>query len=102
MVRIRLTPEALIEEAGRLRSLKADNDDVVNRIDNLVNGLLGDWRGEAQEAFSNAYQSRRGGLRQFSLDMEDFTRFLIRYAEAMEDADRSFRRKPCPPPASAL
>ncbi len=87
-MRIKLTPEALRDGAQRLSQMKADNDDVINRIDGLINGLVAEWHGEAQEAFANSYANKKATFQQFSLDMEAFVRFLNRYAETMEEQEK--------------
>ena len=85
---IRLTPENLRDGAQRLAQAKADNDDVINQIDGLINGLESDWHGEAQEAFMTSYANKKATFQQFSLDMEAFIRFLNEYAQTMEDQEK--------------
>ncbi len=87
-MKIKLTPEALRDGAQRLSQVKADNDDVLNRIDALINGLVAEWHGEAQEAFANSYANKKATFQQFSLDMEAFIRFLNDYARVMEDQEK--------------
>lgn len=85
--RVRLTPENLIAGAQSLKRVMADNDDLLNRLDNLVDGLESGWHSEAQKAFTAAYQAKRATFRQFSLDMEGLIMFLERYAEMMRAID---------------
>lgn len=87
-MRIKLTPENLRAGADSLKQTKADNDDVINRIDGLMSSLVADWHGEAQEAFSNSYQTKRATFQQFSLDMEELIRFLLKFAENMEEQEK--------------
>ncbi len=58
-MRIRVTPENLREGADRLRYAKQDNDDLINQLDAIINGLVDGWHGQAQEAFMASYASKK-------------------------------------------
>ena len=86
---ILVTPERLEEEAGNLTKSKADHDNSLAEMQNVVNGLLQYWRGEAQEAFANSFNNKKKTFEEFSLDLEKFVKFLQRFAEIMRSQERA-------------
>ena len=88
MPKILLTPENLRDEAARLEQEAAKNDDVLNQLDTLINGLVAGWEGEAQQAFQNSYNTKRATFKKFGDEMKDFVAFMKKFADIMEDQER--------------
>ena len=87
MPRISLTPENLRERAGTLRQTAVMNDDVITKLDNLINGLQSIWEGTAQQAFVDSYNTKRSTFKSFTEDMEVFAKFLEDFAESMRQEE---------------
>ena len=88
MPRIRITPEEVRGEARDLKNSKVENDSAIKRIDQIVNGLLSHWHGEAQTAFVNSYNQKRQGFVAFSRDIETLANFADRFANNMANEER--------------
>ena len=84
---ILLTPENLLSEASKLRSNKAELDNIFNQIAQLIAGLIEHWHGEAQKAFTDSFTQKRAVFDDFSGDMESFAKFMDKYAKDMSELE---------------
>ena len=85
---IQLTPEVLEEKASSLRDTAARNDDVIGRLDNLVNALNADWEGDAYNAFRESFLAKRETFKSFTQDMSIFADFLVKFADIMRQEEK--------------
>ena len=85
---ILVTPERLEDEAGNMNTAKAEHDNSLAEMDNVVNGLLQYWRGEAQDAFANSFRNKRKTFEDFSVDLEKFVNYLKEFAMLMRDQEK--------------
>ena len=85
---ILVTPERLEEESRNLSNCKSEHDNSLAEMDNIVNGLLQYWRGEAQDAFATSFRNKRKTFEEFSLNLEDFVRYLNDFAMIMRDQEK--------------
>lgn len=83
MAKIRLTPEELREKASTLRSTAILNDDVISKLDGIVNGLQAVWEGTAQTAFVESYNTKRTTFKSLTEKMEVFAKFLETFSTSM-------------------
>ena len=88
MAIIKLTPELLDEGAERLQQANDRNEEVISRLDTLISSLNGDWEGEAYQAFSSSYASKRQSFVDLSAEMKKFVVFLRKFAEVMRDQEK--------------
>ncbi len=89
MPRIKLTPEEMQQESRDLQNSKVQNDEAIKRLDQIVNGLLSHWRGDAQTAFVNSYNQKRNGFLAFSRDIETLARFVSKFSGDMANKEGS-------------
>ena len=88
MPKIRLTPEALQTKANELTSCMEDQRKVISDIATLINEVVEDWKGKAQEAFKAAFDEAKPVYDKFAdPDMTNFIQFLNNYAKTMETLD---------------
>ncbi len=85
---IKLTPELLRDGAQRLAKAKEDNDNAISKLDAIMNDLVSDWHGEAQDAFAASYARKRQTFQSFSVDIEALVEALKRFADTMEDQEK--------------
>ncbi len=85
---IKLTPEVLEEKAAGLMDTARRNDDVIGRLDNLINALNADWEGDAYNAFSESYLAKRETFKSFTQDMSVFADFLKKFADIMRQEEK--------------
>lgn len=83
MARIKLTPEELAEKASSLRNTAQRNEDVINKLDGIISGLVADWEGDAQRAFEESYRTKRATFQSFTSDMSIFANFLVKFSSTM-------------------
>lgn len=88
MPRIKLTPEVLEEKSNLLTNTAQRNDDVISRLDMLINGLVSDWEGEAQTEFANSYRTKRESFESFTEEMRVFAEFLAKFADIMRQEEK--------------
>ena len=85
---IKLTPEVLEEHASKLRDTASRNDDVVNRLNGLIEQLNADWEGDAYEAFKESYMAKRATFESFTQDMSIFADFLVKFADITRQEEK--------------
>ena len=81
--RIKLTPELLEDQAGKLLTNAEKNDNVINELDGVIKGLVAGWEGTAQRAFENSYNQKRATFESLTEAMRNFAAFLTRFADTM-------------------
>ena len=85
---IKLTPELLRDGANRLAKAKEDNQNAIANLNSIVDGLVSDWHGEAQDAFAASYARKKQTFESFSLDIPNLIEALTRFANTMEDQEK--------------
>ena len=81
--RILLTTEELLSEAKELQSAVQKNQDVIQKCDSIVNGLLNGWEGDAQRAFAESWKTKRTALVRMTDGMKDLAVKISRFADTM-------------------
>lgn len=87
MPEIFLTPDMLNDTAGKIEAQQQVLEGFLNKIQSVVDNLLSDWKGDAQTAFANSWEERKGTYREFTADMSKFSDFLRSYAGTMQNLD---------------
>ena len=88
MPTIKLTPELLEEGAANLQKANDRNEDVIGRLDALIESLNADWEGEAYEAFRTSYGNKRQSFIDLSREMQKFVVFLKKFADIMRQEEK--------------
>lgn len=91
MALIQVTPELLEAKATEVRNLKSEHDDVMTRMTNLVHALDEIWKGEAQSAFVNKYDSMQSTFTNFSELLESYASLMDTSANTLREADESLK-----------
>ena len=89
MALIQVTPDELRAKATQVRNYKTQHDDVITQLRTLVNGLNDSWKGEAQTAFVNNFESMRSTFTDFSNMLEDYAKRMDTAANQLEQTDSS-------------
>ncbi len=87
MANIQITPELLEAKAGELRKLRGNHDSNMQAMANLIRGLNEIWKGEAQTAFINKYESMQSQFKQFSEMLEQYAVLMDTSAKGFRDTD---------------
>lgn len=88
MPSIKLTPEVLEEKAGSLTQTAVRNDEVVDRLQGLIDALNADWEGDAYNAFKASFDAKKATFKSFTQDMEVFVKFLKKFANIMREEEK--------------
>lgn len=87
MPKILLTPDVLREKATELTQCQEDQQQVIRDVQGLIDDIVSDWEGEAQQKFRAAFERRKVDYDKFAPDMSRFADFLKNYSETMEYLD---------------
>ena len=90
---IKIIPEKLKEEAGKVRAYKAEHEEIMSRLNNLVFTLDESWDGEAQVAFVRKYESMQREFQKFSTMSEQYATEMEQIADKMQTADNTLLSK---------
>ncbi len=85
---IKLTPELIREGASKLMNAKNNNESAIDKLNGIIDGLVSDWHGEAQDAFAASYARKKATFQSFSVDLEHLIEALKKFADAMESMEK--------------
>lgn len=88
---IQVTPELLEAKSGEMRNLRAQHDEVMTKMKTLVHALNEQWKGEAQTAFVNKFDSMQGTFVSFSEMLEGYAKMMDSSAKTMREVDQALK-----------
>ena len=89
---IQVSPDVLRAKAAEVRKYKSQHDEVITRLRTLVNGLNETWKGDAQTAFINSFESMRGTFKNFSEMLESYAKRMDAAANQLQEIDASLAK----------
>ncbi len=87
MAQIRMSPDQMRSRAGEYRAEAEKVSDVITKMDNLVESLLGEWEGAASEGFASRYAELKPGFQQAENLIREIAGALDSSANIVENAD---------------
>jgi len=84
---IRLNPDELEEYAVKYNDESANVEEMVGRLNGLIQQLEGVWEGGASEAFASQYAELEPSFNNMKLLLEDISRQLASSADTLRQAD---------------
>jgi len=91
MAVIQVTPELLTSKASDARKLKAEHEQVIQRLTQLVLGLNEIWKGEAQDAFVAKYQSMESTFKNFAEMLEGYAQLMDTASREIQSTDQTLK-----------
>lgn len=91
MAIIQVTPELLTAKSTEVRNLKSQHEEVMQRLTQLVNGLNEVWKGEAQNAFVQKYQSMDATFKNFAEILEGYAKLMDTAARELQSTDQTLK-----------
>ncbi len=88
---IQVTPELLQGKAQEVRGLKQNHDETMNKLRNLIMALNEQWKGEAQDAFVQKYESMQSTFTNFSEMLENYSKLMETAANELQQTDQSLK-----------
>lgn len=90
---IKIIPERVKEEAGKIRACGDEHVDLMDRLTNLVVNLGDIWEGKAYENFSSSYKEMQKDLSKFATVLEQYADQMDDIARRMSEADVALTSK---------
>lgn len=87
MALIQVTPDLLKGRAGDVRKHRSEHDATIQKLDAIVNGLNEVWKGDAQNAFVQKYQSMSQTFKNFSEMLEGYAKLMDTAAQQLQETD---------------
>ncbi|MBR3226045.1 MAG: WXG100 family type VII secretion target [Atopobiaceae bacterium] len=84
---IRITPDQMRSRANEYRVEAENVQDVINKMDALLNRLQGEWEGEASRAYASRFQELRPGFVRARSLIDEIARALDNTASTLEETD---------------
>ena len=91
MAIIQVTPELLMGKAGDVRKIKSEQEQVMQRLTQLVLGLNEIWKGDAQNAFVQKYQSMDSTFKNFAEMLEGYAKLMDTAAKELQNTDTQLK-----------
>lgn len=87
MALIQVTPDLLKGKAGELRGYRAQHEEAMRNMRNLMTNLNEVWKGTAQDALIAKYESMQATFTNFSEMLEDYAKLMDTAAMQLETTD---------------
>ena len=85
---IRLTPEQMRQRAGEVRTQGQTFQDVINRMQNIINELQTEWEGQASRSFYDQFNRLKPAFNDMRQLIDDIGSQLDATANAVENLDQ--------------
>lgn len=84
---IRITPDQMRSRANEYRIEAGRLQDVISKMDSLLNQLQGEWEGAASRAYASRFTELRPGFVKAKELVEEIARALDNTAARLEETD---------------
>ena len=88
MSQIRMTPEQMRQRAGEVRTQGESFQDVINRMQDVINELQTEWEGQARRAFADQFNRLKPAFNDMRQLIGDIGTQLDATANAVEQLDQ--------------
>lgn len=90
---IRITPDQMRGRAGEFRTEGNNFEEVINKMQNLINVLQDEWEGEASSQFAQQFEALKPSFNEVRQLIEDIGGQLDATANAVEQLDQDIAKK---------
>jgi len=91
MAVIQVTPDLLTSRANDVRKYKAEHEQTMQRLGQLIMGLNETWKGSAQDAFVAKYQSMQSTFKNFSEMLEGYAKLMDTASRELRNTDQTLK-----------
>lgn len=84
---IRMTPEKMRSRAAEYTAQANNLQSVINKMDNLLKSLQGEWEGSASEAYAAKFEELRPGFVKAKNLIDEISAALKKTAQIVEETD---------------
>ena len=85
---IRMTPEQMRQRAGEVRTQGESYQEVINRMQGIINELQTEWEGQASRAFADQFERLKPSFNDMRRLIDDIGMQLDSTANAVEQMDQ--------------
>ncbi len=89
MARIKITPDQVRQVGSQFKQASQQSQDMVNRLQNTINGMEPEWEGLTKERFYQEFQQWRTSMTQFVELLNNIGQQLDAIAARFEAADQT-------------
>ena len=86
---IRMTPETMRTRANEYTTQANNLQQVINKMDNLLKQLQGEWEGDASRAYAQRFNELRPGFVKAKELVDEISAALKKTAQIVEETDRN-------------
>ncbi len=86
---IRMTPESMRERANEYRTEAGNVEEVITKMDNLLDALQSEWEGSASEAYKEKFEELRPSFVKAKELIDEIAAALEKTAQLTEETDNS-------------
>jgi len=90
---IRLTPEQMRTRSNEVRNQGEIFQDVINKMQNIINELQTEWEGQASRAFYDQFERLRPAFNDMRQLIDDIGTQLNATADSVEQLDKDIASK---------
>ena len=90
---IRMTPEQMRQRAGEFRAEGDNTEQVIGKMQGLIDRLRGEWEGQAAQKFDEQFQQLKPAFQKMRELISDVATQLDGTAMAVEQLDRDIAGK---------
>lgn len=90
---IKIVPERVKEEAGKIRDCREQHIDLMDRLTNLVINLADVWEGQAYDVFSSDYREIQKEISKFAEVLETYATEMDDVSNRMQNTDQMLSSK---------
>lgn len=90
---IRMTPEQMRSRAGEVRNQGQTFQEVIDKMQNLINELQTEWEGQASQSFAQQFDSLKPSFNNMRQLIDDIGTQLDQTANAVEQLDQDIAAK---------
>ena len=84
---IRITPDQMRVRASEYRTYSGNVENVITKLDTLLQNLQGEWEGQASESYAARYQELRPGFVKAEELIKEIAAALDSTANIVEETD---------------
>lgn len=90
---IKIIPERVKEEAGKVRECREQHIDLMDRLTNLVLHLADIWEGQAYDNFAANYKEMQAKISKFAETLESYAEEMDDVSNRMQETDQLLASK---------
>jgi WXG100 family type VII secretion target len=85
---IRITPDVMDQRAGEYRQRESEVNDIISKMDSMLNTLMSEWEGDAARSYQERWTSDlKPSFQRASTLIEEIAVALNKTAQILRDTD---------------